>query len=34
MHECHDEPNQKWYWDEDTAQIRSEHDHRQVVAML
>ncbi|CAE7233174.1 unnamed protein product [Symbiodinium natans] len=28
MHECHDEPNQKWYWDEDTAQIRSEHDHR------
>lgn len=28
MHECHDGSNQRWYFDAETAQIRSEYDHR------
>ena len=28
MQECHDGRNQKWYFDEDTAYIRSEEDHK------
>ena len=28
MHECHNGANQKWYFDEDTGSIRSQHDHR------
>ena len=28
MHECHGGANQKWYFEEGTARIRSEVDHK------